>query len=53
MDLPIIGEVLGASSEFPNLSCEIEFTPGQILELLSDDIVCRSIRPAECTNVIG
>ncbi len=37
MDLPIIAEVLEASTEVPNLSCRIEFTHSQILELLSDD----------------
>ena len=36
MDLPIIAEVLEASEEVPNLSCRIEFTHTQILELLSD-----------------
>ncbi|GGH79606.1 hypothetical protein JOD43_001743 [Pullulanibacillus pueri] len=35
MDLPIIFEALGASSEVPNLSCKIEFTPSLIFELLS------------------
>lgn len=37
MDLPIIAEVLEASSDVPNLICKIEFTHGHILELLSDD----------------
>jgi hypothetical protein len=37
MELPIIAEVLEASTEVPNLSCRIEFTHSQILELLSDD----------------
>lgn len=37
MDLPIIAEVVEASPEAPNLSCRIEFTHSQILELLSDD----------------
>ncbi len=37
MDLPIIAEVLEASADSPNLTCKIEFTPGLILELLTDD----------------
>lgn len=37
MDLPITAEVLEASAEVPNLSCKIEFTRSDILELLSDD----------------
>ncbi len=37
MDLPIIFEVPEASSEVPNLSCKIEFTPNLILELLGAD----------------
>lgn len=37
MDLPIIAEVLEASTEVPNLTSRIEFTHSQILELLSDD----------------
>ncbi|WMJ86845.1 AraC family transcriptional regulator [Anaerocolumna sp. MB42-C2] len=37
MDLPIIAEVLEASAEVPNLTCRIEFTHSQILELLSDE----------------
>ena len=37
MDLPIIAEVHEASAEVPNLTCRIEFTHSQILELLSYD----------------
>lgn len=44
MDLPIIAEVLEASAEVPNLSCRIEFTHSQILELLSDDELKASFR---------
>ncbi len=44
MDLPIIAEVLEASTEVPNLSCRIEFTHSQILELLSDDELKVSFR---------
>lgn len=44
MDLPIIAEVLEASAEVPNLSCRIEFTHSQILELLSDDEIKGSFR---------
>lgn len=44
MDLPIIIEALDASKEIPNLSCKIEFTPGSILELLSEDDINKSLR---------
>ena len=44
MDLPIIAEVLEASTEAPNLSCRIEFTHSHILELLSDDDLKVSFR---------
>lgn len=44
MDLPIIAEILEASAEVPNLSCKIEFTRGDILELLSDDALTVSRR---------
>lgn len=44
MDLPIIAEVLEASAEVPNLTCRIEFTHSQILELLSDDELKESFR---------
>ncbi|NQX47904.1 AraC family transcriptional regulator [Paenibacillus tritici] len=44
MDLPIIAEVLEASAEFPNLSCKIEFTRSNILELLSHDALTVSHR---------
>ncbi|GBF74419.1 AraC family transcriptional regulator [Paenibacillus sp. 598K] len=37
MDLPIVAEVLEASAAVPNLSCKIEFSRSDILELLSDD----------------
>lgn len=44
MDLPIIAEVLEASTGVPNLSCRIEFTHSQILELLSDDEIKLNFR---------
>jgi AraC-like DNA-binding protein len=44
MDLPVIAEVLEASTEVPNLSCRVEFTHSQILELLSDDELKGSFR---------
>ncbi len=44
MDLPIIAEVLEASPETPNLSCRIEFTYSQIMELLSDDEIKLNFR---------
>lgn len=44
MELPIIAEVLEASVEVPNLSCKIEFTRSDILELLSDDAITGSRR---------
>jgi AraC-like DNA-binding protein len=37
--LPIIGQVTEASSEVPYLSLKLEFTPSQILEVLSDSEV--------------
>jgi AraC-like DNA-binding protein len=37
MDLPIIAEVLEASAEVPNLTCQVEFTHSQILELISEN----------------
>ncbi|EPZ43254.1 AraC family transcriptional regulator [Alicyclobacillus acidoterrestris] len=44
MDLPIISEVVEASADLPILSCKIEFTPSQILELFSDDDLKRNPR---------
>lgn len=36
VDLPIIGQVIEASSDVPYLSLKLEFTPSQIIEVLSD-----------------
>ncbi|BCG60868.1 hypothetical protein PUR_42930 [Paenibacillus sp. URB8-2] len=36
VDLPVTGQVMEASSQVPYLSLKLEFTPGQILEILSD-----------------
>jgi len=36
VDLPVISQVTEASSDEPYLSIRLEFTPGQILEVLSD-----------------
>jgi len=36
VDLPVIGQVVEASSEVPYLSLKLEFTPSQILEVLND-----------------
>ena len=44
MDLPIVAEVLEASPEVPNLSCRIEFSKNQILELLSSDELKENLR---------
>jgi AraC-like DNA-binding protein len=35
-DLPVTGQVIKASSESPYLALKLEFTPNQILEVLSD-----------------
>lgn len=39
VDLPVTGQVMEASSQVPYLSLKLEFTPGQILEILSDSEV--------------
>jgi AraC-like DNA-binding protein len=36
VDLPVIGQVVEASSEIPYLALKLEFTPRQILEVLSN-----------------
>jgi AraC-like DNA-binding protein len=36
VDLPITGQVMEASSDVPYLALKLEFTPNQILEVLSD-----------------
>ncbi|MFJ5623034.1 AraC family transcriptional regulator N-terminal domain-containing protein [Peribacillus loiseleuriae] len=36
VDLPVTGQVIKASSDAPYLSLKLEFTPSQILEVLSD-----------------
>ncbi|MFB3163484.1 AraC family transcriptional regulator [Neobacillus sp. 179-J 1A1 HS] len=38
-DLPVTGQVIKASSESPYLALKIEFTPNQILEVLSDSVI--------------
>lgn len=39
VDLPIVAQVTEASSEIPYLGFQLQFTPGQILEVLSDSQV--------------
>ena len=36
VDLPVIGQVMEASSDVPYLALKLEFSPNQILEILSD-----------------
>nr|WGD88358.1 AraC family transcriptional regulator [Bacillus subtilis] len=36
VNLPVAGQVIKASSEEPYLALKLEFTPGQVLEVLSD-----------------
>jgi hypothetical protein len=36
VDLPVTGQVIKASSDIPYLALKLEFTPNQVLEVLSD-----------------
>ncbi|MRX56484.1 helix-turn-helix domain-containing protein [Bacillus idriensis] len=36
VDLPVTGQVIKASTEFPYLALKLEFTPSQVLEVLND-----------------
>lgn len=51
MDLPIFAEVLEASAEVPHLSCKIEFTRSDILELVSGDAPSPRGRSSRSLNV--
>jgi len=44
VDLPVIGQVVEASSEVPYLSLKLEITPSQILEVLNDTEVQISVK---------
>lgn len=39
VDLPVTGQVIKASSDTPYLALKLEFTPNQILEVLSDSAI--------------
>ncbi|MDQ6418427.1 AraC family transcriptional regulator [Paenibacillus sp. LHD-117] len=48
VDLPVTGQVMEASSQVPYLSLKLEFTPSQILEILSDSEI--RVGPKENTK---
>ncbi|AKG36248.1 AraC family transcriptional regulator [Paenibacillus durus] len=48
VDLPVTGQVMEASSQVPYLSLKLEFSPGQILEILSDSEI--RVDPKENTK---